>query len=103
MQMEIIEVSKNDVFRIKAIAELTWPETFKEILTNEQIRYMLDWMYSLEILTSQIENGHKFYILIDDGNDLGFIGIELNKDGSQTLYDTPIGFPIKYFIPLVGV
>jgi len=78
MQMEIIEVSKNDVFRIKAIAELTWPETFKEILTNEQIRYMLDWMYSLEILTSQIENGHKFYILIDDGNDLGFIGIELN-------------------------
>ena len=76
--MEIIEVSKNDVFRIKAIAELTWPETFKEILTNEQIRYMLDWMYSLDILSYQIENGHKFYILIDDGNDLGFIGIELN-------------------------
>ena len=61
--MEIIEVSKKDVFRIKAISELTWPETFKEILTNEQIRYMLDWMYSLDILSSQIENGHKFYIL----------------------------------------
>ena len=78
MRMEIIEVSKKDVFRIKAIAELTWPETFKEILTNEQIRYMLDWMYSVDILSSQIENGHKFYILNDNGNDLGFIGIELN-------------------------
>ena len=33
----------------------------------------------------------------------GKIKIELNKDGSQTLYDTPIGFPIKCFIPLVGV
>ena len=76
--MEIIEVSKKDVFRIKAIAELTWPETFKEILTNEQIRYMLDWMYSVDILSSQIENGHKFYILNHNGNDLGFIGTELN-------------------------
>jgi len=76
--MEIIEVSKKDVFRIKVIAELTWPETFKEILTNEQIRYMLDWMYSLEILTSQIENGHNFYIFRENDKDIGFIGIELN-------------------------
>ena len=76
--MEIIEVSKKDVFRIKKIAELTWPDTFKEILSEEQIRYMLNWMYSLEVLVNQIENGHQFYILTDNGNDLGFIGTELN-------------------------
>lgn len=76
--MEIIKVSKKDVFRIKKIAELTWPDTFKEILSEEQIRYMLNWMYSLEVLAIQIENGHQFYILTDNGIDLGFIGTELN-------------------------
>ena len=76
--MEIIEVSKKDVFRIKKIAELTWPDTFKEILSEEQIRYMLNWMYSLDVLATQIENGHQFYILTDNGIDLGFIGTELN-------------------------
>ncbi len=76
--MEIIEISKKDVFRIKIIAELTWPDTFKEILSDEQIRYMLDWMYSLKTLASQIDNGHQFYLLTENGNDLGFIGIELN-------------------------
>lgn len=76
--MKIIEISKQEVYRIKAIAELTWPDTFKEILSNEQITYMLNWMYSLEILESQIEKGHSFYVFIENGKDLGFVGIELN-------------------------
>jgi ribosomal protein S18 acetylase RimI-like enzyme len=76
--MEIIEILKEDVFRIKAIAELTWPDTFREILSDEQIRYMLDWMYSLETLASQIDNGHHFYMLTENDKDLGFVGIQLN-------------------------
>jgi GNAT superfamily N-acetyltransferase len=76
--MEIIQISKSEVSRIKEIAELTWPETFRDILSNEQIRYMLDWMYNLETLSSQIMNGHHFFILRENGKDLGFIGFEFN-------------------------
>ena len=76
--MEIFQISNSDIFRIKTIAELTWPDTFKDILSNEQIRYMLDWMYSIEVLASQIDNGHQFYVLTENEKDLGFVGIELN-------------------------
>lgn len=76
--MEIFQISNSDIFRIKTIAELTWPDTFKDILSDEQIRYMLDWMYSIEVLASQIDNGHQFYVLTENEKDLGFVGIELN-------------------------
>lgn len=76
--MEIFQISKSDIFRIKTIAELTWPDTFKDILSDEQIRYMLDWMYSIEVLASQIDNGHQFYVLTENEKDFGFVGIELN-------------------------
>ena len=76
--MEIFQISNSDIFRIKTIAELTWPDTFKDILSDEQIRYMLDWMYSIEVLASQIDNGHQFYVLSENEKDLGFVGIELN-------------------------
>jgi ribosomal protein S18 acetylase RimI-like enzyme len=76
--MEIFQILNSDIFRIKTIAELTWPDTFKDILSDEQIRYMLDWMYSIEVLASQINNGHQFYVLTENEKDLGFVGIELN-------------------------
>ena len=45
-------------------------------------------MYSIEMLASQISNGHQFYILTENERDLGFIGIELNYlfDGKTKIH-----------------
>jgi ribosomal protein S18 acetylase RimI-like enzyme len=61
---------------VQDLAYATWPDTFKEILSPEQIRYMLDWMYNLETLTKQERLGHQFYVCESDELPVGFIGIE---------------------------
>ena len=76
--MEIEQVSKKELIRVQQIAHLTWPDTFKEILSSEQLQYMLNWMYNLEMLSKQLDEGHQFFILKKEGLDLGFIGIQPN-------------------------
>ena len=76
--MEIIRIQPDEVTVISDLAEKIWPDTFKEILTEEQIRYMLDWMYNPTELICQIENGHQFYLLKIDQKPLGFIGVQVN-------------------------
>lgn len=76
--MNIEAINENQVKRIQEIAYQTWPDTFKNILSQEQIEYMLNWMYNQEILTEQIRNGHRFFILNENEKDLGFIGVQPN-------------------------
>ncbi|TDQ17648.1 acetyltransferase (GNAT) family protein [Algoriphagus boseongensis] len=67
-----------DLVKVQSIAHRTWPSTFANILSPEQIKYMLDWMYNLKMLESQFEKGHIFLLAEEDGNELGFAGFELN-------------------------
>src|SRR5690606_6887612 len=51
---------------------------FKDILSKEQIAYMLDWMYSIPTLQEQVETGYLYYLVTVDGIAVGFIGLEPN-------------------------
>lgn len=82
--MEIIKITDKELIRIQKIAYATWPETFKDILKQEQIDYMLKWMYNYETLLKQSENGHFFYIAKTEDGDQGFIGIEPNHSKKGT-------------------
>lgn len=78
----IVRAEITDVPAIQEVAEATWPHTFASILTSEQIRYMLDWMYNAEILTSTIQSpGHSFWLFKEGNQTLGFAGIEHNYGG----------------------
>ena len=63
---------------VQSIARRTWPSTFATILSPEQIEYMLNWMYDLKMLESQLEKGHTFLLAEENGAELGFAGFELN-------------------------
>ena len=76
--MIIEKLEKQELLRVQEIAKLTWPDTFKEILSPDQIDYMLNWMYNLETLGKQNDEGHSFYVLINEGIDIGFIGVQNN-------------------------
>lgn len=45
-----------------------WPQTYREILSEEQISYMLEMMYSTASLTHQMEEEGCVFILMYDGN-----------------------------------
>jgi len=76
---QITEATKQGYTLIQQIAHQTWPHTFGNILSKEQIAYMLEMMYSIPALTEQIEEkGYIFLLAQDKEKYLGFAGYELN-------------------------
>ena len=72
----MFEIKKAGTNEIPLIRELTfrvWPQTYASILSQEQIDYMLEMMYSENSLQKQIaEDGYGFIIVYEDGNPVGF-------------------------------
>ena len=77
--MKIIEVSKDHLFIIQSLADRIWPPTFANILTSDQIRYMMDMMYSTSALEEQIEVlGHHYLLAEENGEYLGYVSYEFD-------------------------
>lgn len=74
--MHIEEALENEFNIIQFIAGKTWPVTYGNILSQAQLDYMLKLFYSNESLTSNIEDGHKFLLVWDNNQPLGFAGIQ---------------------------
>ncbi|MEX2511940.1 MAG: GNAT family N-acetyltransferase [Cyclobacteriaceae bacterium] len=71
---------------IQKIAKVTWPITFREILSKKQLKYMLEMMYSSSSLTDQMEtHHHRFLLAIENGKVLGFTSFEIGFDGKTSL------------------
>ncbi|CAI2767830.1 GNAT family N-acetyltransferase [Flavobacterium collinsii] len=78
----ISEAAISDIKQIQKIVHITWPITYGEILTKEQLAYMLDLFYSDEALTGQLVKKEQLFYMIDEAEtNIGFIGIEHNYKG----------------------
>ncbi|RFS24949.1 GNAT family N-acetyltransferase [Chitinophaga silvatica] len=63
----------DDIPLIQGLVEVIWPPSYKEILTPEQITYMMDMMYNTNALTQQLNTlNHQFNILSDEDKPIGF-------------------------------
>ncbi|MGB3798932.1 MAG: GNAT family N-acetyltransferase [Lewinella sp.] len=62
--VRILPATADDVATIERIAHETWPDTFGDILSDEQIAYMLHMMYRPEALRQQMADGHVFHLLL---------------------------------------
>jgi GNAT superfamily N-acetyltransferase len=74
---------------IRSVSERTWPSTYGHIISQEQIDFMLDWMYSDASLEKQMNTGCEFYIacIQNDHGDLdpvGFCSVS-PEDGAHKL------------------
>lgn len=78
----ISEISEIQIADIQRIADEAWPVAFAKILTQQQIRYMMDWMYSQQSLKEQLDKGHRFFLAESGGEHLGFMSIENNAQQS---------------------
>lgn len=67
----------DDAPLIRELAAQIWGDTYKNILSPEQLEYMYEMMYSIESLRKQMTgNGHRFFIAELDGTPCGYISIE---------------------------
>jgi len=75
---EIRSLSNFELPKVQELAHLIWPIAYKEILSLEQLDYMLNWMYSIESLEQQLLEGHQYFGISDQNEMLGFLDIQLN-------------------------
>lgn len=68
----IYDADLNDIPVIRDITFRVWPETYRSILSQGQIDYMLDMMYSETALKRQMSDGHVFLIANDEMGAAGF-------------------------------
>lgn len=89
----------DDIPVIQQIAYKTWPSTYGAIISEDQIKYMLDLMYSTESLVQQMSKGHQFYLFEsdiaqrDNNEVLGFASVSNELEGDfklNKLYIIPL-------------
>lgn len=82
--IEIVPASIDLLPEVKSIAHRTWPSTFSQILTKEQIDYMLEGMYALDTLQSLVKDkGHHYVLAKDETDYLGFCSYEHDSNQSN--------------------
>lgn len=79
--IEIRPATTDDIPAIQSVAEVAFRSTYAEILTPDQLDYMMDWMYSTASLHSQMENeGHRYYVAWDEATPVGYVSIQQEGD-----------------------
>ncbi|MFT3796006.1 GNAT family N-acetyltransferase [Flavobacterium sp.] len=77
--IKIIPATPDDFGTIRDLAYAIWPVTYGEILSKEQLDYMLGNFYSVETLQNNVaQKNHRFEIVEEDGKALGFLSYEHN-------------------------
>ncbi len=70
--LTIRHASVNDIDLIRDLCRQVWPQTYSGIISQEQIKYMLEMMYSEKALFQQMNEQHYFIIIYNTGVPVGF-------------------------------
>jgi diamine N-acetyltransferase len=70
----------SDVATIQNIAYQTWPTAYGNIISQQQIDFMLEMMYSHESLTEQMNKGDIFFIAEFNNTPIGFASISIQDE-----------------------
>lgn len=79
MNIKIVE-SDNELLNLSVLAKKIWLEYFCDIIGKSQTEYMIDKFQSYTAMKNQIENGYKYYFIINQNEILGYFGIQMQQD-----------------------
>jgi GNAT superfamily N-acetyltransferase len=71
----IYKATNQDIPTIRTLAIEIWNENYKQMISQEQIDFMLEMMYSISALEKQFSEGHEFWMLRAENTDLGYCSI----------------------------
>ena len=70
-----------DIPVIRQLAEVVFPHTYREILSPEQLDYMMEWMYGIGSLHRQIaDEGHVYQLAFDGDEPVGYVSVQPESD-----------------------
>ena len=85
MEIEITQATADDIPVIESMAGIAFRHTYRDILSTEQIEYMMDWMYSAASLEKQLLNGHRFFIARYGNTTCGYMSIQKERVDESTV------------------
>lgn len=75
--IKIVKATSDDLLTIHNMAQVVFRHTYKDILSAEQMEYMMDMMYSLPNLRKQLDEGHHYYIAYDQNSSpCGYVSVQ---------------------------
>ena len=84
--------SPADIPQIRQLCFQVWPQTFAGMLSQEQINYMLELMYSEDSLQQQMKDGVRYLLAYENSLPVGFasfVAKEENRFKLEKLYVLP--------------
>lgn len=96
--LQIRRASPDDIPIIRQLADVVFRDTYRTILSPEQLEYMMEWMYSEASLQRQMgQDGHVYFLGEVMGHPCGYVSVQplgLQEDGSflfelQKIYVLP--------------
>lgn len=84
--IKLIQAQSGDLGVIAQLATLTWNQHYPAIISQQQIDYMLQRMYSEESLKEQMMvKQHRFFLIQSNESYIGFISVNQEKDNEWFL------------------
>jgi len=75
MMKAVAVVSPDDIRTVEDLAGTIWNESYKGIISQDQIDYMLEEFQSYAAIKNSILTGHLYFIITLDGKRMGYFGI----------------------------
>ncbi len=73
MDISIRLLGKDELGLVRQVADIVWPVTFREILSPEQIDYMMEMMYAPAVMEREFDEGVQFHGVFDGGKAVGYL------------------------------
>ncbi len=77
---DVLEDDEELAQRVYTLAKQIWHEWYSDIITEEQIDYMLDTYHSSQAIYDELENGYEYVVFRDSGKDIGYCGFHNEGD-----------------------
>jgi len=78
--MEVVTAKECHAEIIHDLAQEIWWHTYKNILPDDQIAFMLQDMYAVTSIIEQMEEGDQFLLLRSEENFFGFVSFSESKE-----------------------
>ena len=84
--LNLNKMSVNKIPLLLQLAQEIWPENYIKILSQEQISYMMEMMYSTDVIRDQMLNGVEFFLISYENKNIGYLALEKEYKFINDLY-----------------
>jgi len=78
--LNFVKATTSDIDTIRLLAHEIWTTSYREMLSSEQMEYMLNWMYSEDTIKSEILGNVHWEIVEEDNKPIGYIALTPEED-----------------------